>query len=69
MNNNNFPLIGYLLNPDKVFYNYLDNILIKNLIKNGAKIINLNLENLSIKINNNNIQDKIIILNKNKPIE
>ena len=69
MNNNNFPLIGYLSNPDKVFYNYLDNVLIKNLIKNGAKIINLNLEDLSIKINNNNIKNKITILNKNKPIE
>ena len=56
MNNNNFPLIGYLSNPDKVFYNYLDNVLIKNLIKNGAKIINLN---FSIKINNNNIQIKL----------
>ena len=65
MNNNNFPLIGYLSNPDKVFYNYLDNVLIKSLISNGAKIINLNLENLSIKINKN----KITILNKNKPIE
>ena len=70
MNNNNFPLIGYLSNPDKVFYNYLDNVLIKNLIKNGAKIINLNLEDLSINLNNNNnIQNKITILNKNKPIE
>ena len=68
MNNNNFPLIGYLSNPDKVFYNYLDNVLIKNLIKNGAKIINLNIEDLSINLNNNNnIQDKITILNKNKP--
>ena len=65
MINNNFPLIGYLSNPDKVFYNYLDNVLIKSLISNGAKIINLNLENLSIKINKN----KITILNKNKPIE
>ncbi len=61
MNNNNFPLIGYLSNPDKIFYNYLDNVLIKNLIKNGAKIINLNLENLSIKINNNNIKNKIFL--------
>ena len=56
MNNNNFPLIGYLSNPDKIFYNYLDNVLIKNLIKNGAKIINLN---FSIKINSNNIQIKL----------
>ena len=56
MNNNNFLLIGYLSNSDKVFYNYLDNVLIKNLIKNGAKIINLN---FSIKINNNNIQIKL----------
>ena len=69
MNNNNFPLIGYITNPDKVFYNYLDNVLIKNLIKNGAKIINLNLEDLSINLNNNNIKNKITILNKNKPIE
>ena len=61
--NNNFPLIGYLSNPDKVFYNYLDNVLIKNLIKNGAKIINLNLEDLSIKINNNSIKTKTTHLN------
>ena len=63
MNNNNFPLIGYLSNPDKVFYNYLDNVLIKNLIKNGAKIINLNIEDLSINLNNNSIKTKTTHLN------
>ena len=30
------PVIGYLINPDKVFYNILDNVLIKYLNKNGG---------------------------------
>ena len=44
------PIIGFLSNPDKVFYNNLDKVIIKYLVKNGALVMPFNLQDLSILI-------------------
>ena len=64
------PIIGFLQNPDKVFYNKLDNVLMKYLVKNGALILPLNLLDLSIVINRcpTKKQNQSYILKKNKNI-
>ena len=59
------PVIGYLANPDKVFYNILDNVLIKYLNKNGAKVIPFSLDDISFNINNS----KITLYKKTSPVK
>jgi ribosomal protein S6--L-glutamate ligase len=54
-------LIGYLENPNKVFYNTLDDVLVKRLENQGAKVIRMKLEEIRFKLDRNGDQkqDKI----------
>lgn len=58
------PVVGYLLNPDKVFYNILDNVLIQLLKDKGNKVISMNLEDVSIKATQKGIE----LFNKNTKV-
>lgn len=64
------PIIGFLTNPDKVFYNNLDKVLMKYLVKNGALVMPLNLPDLSIIIKRctSKKENHTYIFNKNKHI-
>ena len=56
--------IGYLSNPDKVFYNILDKVLIKALENNGAKVQLFDLNDISFHLQKN----KITLFNKSTPV-
>lgn len=58
------PQIGYLTNPDKVFYNILDKVLIKALEKNGAKVTEFCLDEISFDIS----KGKITLFKKTTPV-
>lgn len=64
------PIIGFLTNPDKVFYNNLDKVLMKYLVKNGALVMPLNLLDLSIIIKrcSSKKENHSYIFNKDKHI-
>ena len=59
------PVIGYLTNPDKVFYNILDNVLITALKKNGAKVIPMSFDDISFYISN---KKNITLYKKNEKL-
>lgn len=58
--------VGYLTNPDKVFYNFLDKALMKYLSKENLKVIPLALEDISFYSNPSS--KGFTLLNKRNPI-
>jgi glutathione synthase/RimK-type ligase-like ATP-grasp enzyme len=48
-------IIGYLTNPDKVYYNEMDDHIIKYLEEYGAQVIKLNLEEIAFSITKGNV--------------
>jgi ribosomal protein S6--L-glutamate ligase len=44
-------LIGYMMNPDKVYYNEMDDEIIRNLESNGAEVHRFNIEDIHIFVN------------------
>lgn len=44
-------LIGYMMNPDKVYYTEMDDVIIRNLEFNGAEVQRFNIEDIHIFVN------------------
>lgn len=46
--------IGYMINPDKVYYNEMDDVIIKHFLERGAKVEPFNIDEIHFSISNTN---------------
>lgn len=61
------PVIAYMMNPDKVFYNSMDDEIVANLMNQGASVIKVQLEDINFNVSNKNDNSYTLFI-KDKPL-